>query len=458
MPRVLWFYAVLILFLGSGLQGWAQEAGHDKIALKAGKIISMDGEEIENGILLVADGKIEALGRDLEIPYDYWLIDASEGVVFPGMIEAFTTRGLDRANESMPVTPFLDVYDAIDPASVYFEDALRDGTTTLLISQGADTVIGGLARAVKPIGMSVDEMTAEPEAGIILSFSPKSGFDYMVQMATFRATFRELEEYLRDLAETRYEENLKKKGKTLDVGPDEASERGRSLIREEDLDFKHKNLQRLVQGRLRAFLYCRKPLEVVHALDTAEEHGFLQRSVLVLDSACYKALDRIKASDLPVILDPGMVYLKVDPLTGDEEEIFVPKLFHDAGIPFAVRSDPNKSFGTRYLSYQAARLVRNGIPRQAALETITANAAAAIGLGDRLGALSPGKEANLLVLSGDPLDMTTWVEKVFIEGRLVYEREKDYRLKELLTGQENAGKAGEEKDPDGDSPDSESKE
>jgi imidazolonepropionase-like amidohydrolase len=436
----------------------AREGGHDKIALKAGKIITMAGEEIENGILLMAGGKIEALGSDLEIPYDYWLVDASDSVVFPGMIEAFTSRGLDRSNESMAVTPFLDVYDAIDPASVYFEDALRDGTTTLLISQGPDTVIGGLARAVRPIGMSVDEMTTEPEAGIILSFAPKSGFDHMVQMATFRETFRELEEYLRDLAETRYEEDVKEKGETLDVGPEEAAKRGRSLIREEDLDFEHRNLQRLVEGRLRAYLYCRTPLDVAHALDTARKHGFLARSVLVLESACYKVIDVIKASGLPVILDAEMVHVKVDSLTGDEEKIFVPRLYFDAGIPFAVLSDPYQSFGTRYLAYQAGRLVRNGIPRQAALKAITKNAAHAIGLDDRLGTLEPGKEANLLVLTGDPLEMTTWVDRVFIEGRLVYEREKDYRLKELLTGEEKAGPEGGEQDPDREDADPEGKE
>jgi imidazolonepropionase-like amidohydrolase len=427
---------LFVLFFVCLLPDGFSQAPRDKLAIKAGKIIPVVGEEIQDGILLIEDGRIRDVGCDLEIPYDFWVIDASESVLFPGMVEPFTSRGLDRSNENLPVTPYLDVYDAIDPSSVYFEDALRDGITALLISQGRNTVIGGLARAVKPVGMTVDEMTLKEEAGIIVAFAPKGGHDRMIQMALFRETFRELEVYLENLAESKYEEKIKEEDKSVDVPPEEARKLGKPLIKEEDLDFKHANLLRLTQGKLRAFLYCAAPVDVVHALDTARAHGFLERAILVLDNPCYRAVDLIKESGRPVLLDPDMVFRKKDPLTGDEEEIFVPQVFHKAGVPFALRSNPYQSFDTRYLWYQAARLIRNGIPRQAALEAITTNPATFIGLGNRLGALVPGRDGTLLVLSGDPLDATTWVEKVIIDGRLVYEREKDYRLKELLTGEE----------------------
>lgn len=432
MPRCSW--VVLIGFML--LAGAAFAADHDKIAVKAGRIIPVAGEEIKDGIILIEHGKIKAVGKDLEIPYDYWVIEAKDRVVFPGMVEAFTSRGLDRPNESLPVTPFLDVYDAIDPSSVYFEDALRDGTTTLLISQGAGTVIGGIARTVKPIGMTVDEMTVQPDAGIILSFAPKSGHDRMVQMAYFRETFRELDQYLKDLGETKYEEKLKDEDKKIDVGPDEASERGRDLVKTEHLDFKHLNLYRLIRGELRAYLYCKSPLDVVHAVDTAKEHGFLERSVLVLEPGCYKAVDAVKGAGRPVILTANPIYLKVDPLTGDEEEIFVPAVYHEAGVSFSILSNPRTVLGERYLWYQAARMVRNGIPREVALQAITITPATAIGLGSRVGSILAGRDANLLLLTGDPLEAETWVDQVIIEGKLVYERDKDYRLKELLTGRE----------------------
>jgi len=186
---------------------------------------------------------------------------------------------------------------------------------------------------------------------------------------------------------------------------------------------------------------------VVHAIKTAKEHGFLKDAVFVLENECYKAVELLKAAGRPVILDAGMVYKKTDPLTGDEKEIFVPKVFYKAGIPFAIRSSSGGAFGTRYLWYQAARLVRNGIPRETAIQSITVNPAEFIGLKERIGALQPGMDANILVLSGDPLDAGTWVEKSIIDGEVVYEREKDYRLKELMTGQElSPEKTGEKKD------------
>ncbi|MFH2001954.1 MAG: hypothetical protein ABIK28_19920 [Planctomycetota bacterium] len=436
MPKTQWFFPLLVAFLLWNTTLECPAAVHDKLAIKAGKIIPVAGEDLENGIILIANGKIEAIGKDLEIPYDYWLIDAQDKVIFPGMVQAITSLGMDRPNESLPVTPFLNVYDAIDPSSVFFEESLRVGHSTLHIAQGPNTVIGGLTRVVRPIGMDVDEMTVKADSGIVISFAPKAGFDRMVQMATLRETFRELHDYVDKLGESLYEKKLEEEDKKIDVGPDEATVRGRELIKEEDLDFKHLDLYRLVHGQVRAFLYCAKPMDVAHAVEFAGKEGFLANSVLVLENECYKAVDLIKECGRPVILDPAMVFVKTDPMTGDQEDIFVPSLFYKAGITFAVVADPNPSFGSQFLWYQAARLVRNGIPRDVALTSITAGPASMIGLGSRVGLLMPGWDANLLVLNGDPLDAGTWVEKVFIEGRLVYEQEKDYRLKELLTGKE----------------------
>ncbi len=421
----------------------AQEPRTDKLALKAARIITVAGEDISNGVILVENGKIKDVGKDLKIPYDFWVIDAGEAVVFPGMIESHTARGLDRSNESLPVLPFLDVGDAIDPSNLTFEEALRDGITTLLVAQGNDTVIGGMSRVIKPIGRTVPEMTLKAQAGLKLSISPKRGYDRMTQMAAFRETFRELDEYLGKLAESKYEESVKEKDEKVDIPPDQAREKGMALIKEEDLDFKHLNLKRLKDGRLPAFLYCGRAMDVALGIKLAEEHGFLKRSVFVLGNECHKAADLIKKAGRPVILSYNMLYTEEDPLTGEETEVFVPSVFFEKGIPFAVTTSLSSTMGERYPWYQAARLVRNGIPRQTALESITMTPASMLGMGHRLGAILPGYDATFLVLTGDILDSRTWVDKVFIEGELVYEREKDHRLQELLLG---SGEAEEEAD------------
>ncbi|MFV1967601.1 MAG: amidohydrolase family protein [Pirellulaceae bacterium] len=403
-----------------------------KWALQGGRIIPVAGKEVPRGTLLIENGKIAAIGPEIEIPYDAVVVDVSGKVLFPGMISPHTYRGLDRPNENLPVAPYLDVYDAIDPSSLSFEEALRDGVLGVHIIQGNSCVIGGLSRLLRPIGRTPDEMTIRPTIALKLSTSPKSGFDRMSQMATLRETFLELEEYLGNLAERRYEAKLKKEKKELDVPPGKARERGRTLIRDQDCDDKHRNLFKLIQGRLDAWIYCGSATDVAPAIRIAKENGFLKQTVFVLGTEAYRARDELKAAGRPVVLSEQLVHQERDPITSELIETFVPSIFYDAGIQFALLPDVSASLAERYLTYQAARCVRHGIPRQAALEAITSNPAQMLGVADRLGSLEVGKAAYILVLSGDPLDFNTWVEKAYIEGQLAYDRTTDVRLQKLL--------------------------
>lgn len=403
-----------------------------KVALKGGKIIPIVGEEIDEGTVLIEQGKITAVGKDVVIPYDAMVVDVSGKVVMPGMIDAHSSRGLDIRNEHLGVSPFLDVYDALDPSKLYFEDALRDGVTSIHVIVGHNCVIGGLSRVVHPIGMTPDEMTDQPSVALKLSVAPKRGSDRMAQMATFRETFRELGEYLENLAEKKYEESLEKKGEKIKVGPDEAKKLGKDLITPEDYDDKHRNLVKLTRGQLGAFVYARRAGDVAAALSLARAHGFFDRTTLVLGPRCYKAIDEIKASGRPVVLDAQLLYREENPVTGKITETFLPRVYADAGVAFSLLPSSNTSLAERYLNYQAARCVRNGISRKVALKSITINPARALGIDDRYGSLEVGKSASVVVMSGDPLDFSSWVEQVYINGVRAYQRDKDIRLKQLL--------------------------
>ena len=440
-----------------------------KVALKGGRIIPVVGQEISNGTLLMEQGKITAVGADVEIPYDAMVVDVAGKVLFPGMIEPHSSSGMDRPNENLPVAPYLDVYDAIDPSSPYFEDALRDGVLAIHVIQGNNCVIGGLSRLLHPIGLTPDEMTIRPSIALKLSASPKSGFDRMTQMATLREAFLDLEDYLQRLAEQRYEAKLKEEGgargkgpeakgegrgaggeaQQIDVPPEEAAKRGRELVRDEHLDDKHRNLVKLKDGRLDAWIYCDAATDVGPAVQTAKENGFLKRTVLVLGTEAYRAVEELKQAGRPVVLSAELVHQERDPITGELRETFVPKVIHEAGLAFALQPNLNASLAEQYLTYQAARCVRHGIPREAALRAITLNPARMLGVEDRLGSLEVGKAGYVLVLSGDPLDFNSWVEKAYIDGILAYDRAKDVRLKELLGLEEKLAKKKEEpKKPD----------
>ncbi len=419
-----------------------------KVALQGGRIIPVVGEPIESGTVLIEHGVIAAIGEHVEIPYDAMVVDVAGKVVFPGMFDAHSARGLDVRNENAPVTPFLDVYDAIDPSKLYFEDALRDGITSIHVISANNCVIGGFSRVVHPIGLTLDEMTLRGPVALKISVAPKRNSDRMVQLAMLRETFLELDDYLEELAEEKYEESLKKKGDEIDVGPDEARKRGKALIQSDDYDDAHRNLVKLTRGELDVFVYCGRAGDVSRAVELAKKNGFFDRMTLVLGSDCYKAVDVVKKSGRPVVLDSKLIHRERDSVTGDIRETFVPKVFADHGVAFSLLPNPDSSLAERYLNYQAARCVRNGVSRQAALEAITLNPAKASGVGDLVGSLEVGKVANLLVLGGDPLDFNTWVEFVYIKGIRAYDRSTDVRLQQLLGDEPAESEEAEGSEPD----------
>lgn len=434
---------LLMLCATALLAGAAHAAPPDKVALTGGRIIPVVGDEIDSGVILIDRGRIVAVGKDIEIPYDYMEVDVTGKVLMPGMINPHDARGMDVQNEQLPVAPFLDVYDAIDPSRSFFEDSLRDGVTTIHAIQANNTVIGAVSRAVRPIGITIDEMTVAPDIALKMSITPRSGFDPMRQMATFRETWFELDDYLTRLAETKYEESLKKDNKPIDVTPAVAAERGRPMLRDEDYDDAHRNLIRLRRGDLGAWIWCGTPNDVAPAIRMAKEQGFLEKTVLVLGTTAYRAMSELKAAGRPVVLDENLYHRDRDPETGEITEVFVPSKIHEAGLLFALQTNPSGSMAERYLNYQAALCVRNGIPRAEALKAITLNPARMMGLDSRLGSLEVGKTANIVVMSGDPLDFNSWVELVYIDGILAYDRARDPRLKKLLEVEQKARDAAE---------------
>lgn len=403
----------------------------DKVALTNAYIIPVVGREIRGGTVLIERGKITAIGTDVTIPFDATEIDLEGKYVMPGMVNPHSWRGLDIPNENLPVAPFLDVYDAIDPSRSFFEDQLREGVTTVHIIPANNTVIGGLSRALRPIGLTPGEMTIKPKVAMKMSVTPRSGYDRMQQMATFRNTFSDLEYYLGQLAEQKYEESLKEKDEKIAVGPAEAKELGKDLIEDADYDDKHANLVRLLRGDFAAWIYCGAAMDVGPAVRLIEEHGFSD-PVLVLGSQSHLAARELRAARLPVVIPANMFYRERDDMTGELSETFIPSVIEEAGLLFALQPNPGGSMAEQFLNYQAAVCVRNGISRKKALEAITINPAKMLGLDDQIGSIEVGKTANLVVFTDDPLDFYSMVDFVYIDGIMAYDRSRDHRLKQLM--------------------------
>ncbi len=386
-----------------------------KVAIDAGRIITITGADIEDGTILIEDGIIKAVGKDVEIPWDAFVMQAEGQVVMPGFVLAHTADGLDRPNENVPEVPFLSTFDSIDPLSAFFEDSLRDGIAAMLVLPGNNTLLGGTGTVVSPRGRTVEDMLVKRYVGLKISLEPTRNTSRMGHMQRFRRYMDELKEYLEEY--DRRKKEAEKDKKPFD----------------EEIDPRKQPMIDLQDGKLTAYIYCGVAADVPKAIEIVETHKL--KAVLVLSPDCYKAAALIAQKKLPVVLDPELIVWKTNEEQNTEEMKVVPGIFHKAGVKFAFQSDTSR-YGRRYLWYQAATAVKYGMSRKEALKSITLYPAQFIGIDDRFGSIEAGKEANLLFLTGDPLDAQTWVDKVMLAGEVVYEKSKDQRLKKLLEGPE----------------------
>ncbi len=367
------------------------------VAIKGARVIPVGGPELEVATVVLRGGKIEAVGKDVEVPWDARVIDGAGKVVVPGFVEAHTVQGTDRPNERIPSVPFVSTFDSINPVAPYFEDSLRQGITTLAIMPGNDTLIGGQGCIVRPVGVTTESMLLVRNFAMKISLRPRPGVSRMAHLAALRKELNDAAESLKE-----------KKG---------------------DADPRREPMSRLLKGLLPAFIYCPTASDAHRAIELAETYKLKARLVLGRDA--WKAAPEIAKKGLEVVLDPELEYWETDEERHEEVRRFVAGAFAKAGVKFALQTD-GAPYGSSYLWYQAATAVKNGLTRAEAIRAITLAPAEILGLGGRIGSIEKGKDANVVVLTGDPLDAQSWVDVVLIEGKVVYERSKDEKLKRVL--------------------------
>ncbi len=413
------------------------------LAIKAGKILTVSGPTIENGVILIRDGRIAAVGQDLNIPVDLRVLDASDKVVMPGMIDPHSPSGLSQPNERNAVVPFLSVVDGIDPVRSYFEESRRNGVTTTLVAPGNSTMIGGQAAILKTAGGYVDDMLLVRSAGLKISLQPPSG-SRMSHLSKLR---KELEKARRQLAEKStapaQDEALEEADKPGDSeggtafeavqDPENQAEENAESTPEPSNTEVNDAIQDLLSGKTRAFIYCQNASDVGQAFRLMDEYKF--QAILVLGQECYPAAVEIAKRHATVVLDPTLVFWKRDPVTRSDEKIVLPQIYRNAGVNFLFQSndgDSRQSLGSSYFWFQAATAVSYGMEREQAIAALTLEPAKLLGIDQHVGSIQEGRDADLVILSGDPLDVTTWVEQTLVNGAVVYDRNEDWKLKMLL--------------------------
>jgi imidazolonepropionase-like amidohydrolase len=436
----------------------ALAAQDGSVAVRVGKAALADGTIVENATLVIQDGRVTALGgADLEVPFDVLLHEHPEAWIFPGFLEAHSSGGLDRANENIPIAPFLDVRDSIDPVSFFFEDALRQGTVAIGVIPGNETVIGGRGRVLAPFGMTVEQMTLAPNMGMKMAFGPKRGWSRSAQLSELREAVATLDRSLAELGQRILDGDAVKSDKERLLtaeekkGAKEDKEEwsrvegvvrygkdfpGKAKISNLDLDDAQLGLVRILNGEERLWVWAPTATDVMHAKKWLEENNLLGTTVFVVTSAAWKATDLLAGAGAGVVIDGDPWHVERDPVTWKEVRTFAPTKFQEAGILFALSSDPGR-VGPDRLSYQAALCIREGMPRAAALAAVTSTPAKLWGLQNRLASFEAGADGTFLLLDGDPLGAGTHVLEAWIRGEKVYDRATDQRLQRLLDGRKD---------------------
>ncbi|MCP4092962.1 MAG: hypothetical protein GY747_05870 [Planctomycetes bacterium] len=423
------------------------------VAVRAGKLMKADGSILENGTMVIENGRISALGgADLEIPFDVLLNEYPDAVVFPGFYEAHASRGMDRANENVPIAPFLNVKDSIDPVSFFFEDSLRAGTVAIGVMPGNNTVIGGRGRIVAPAGMTIEQMTLDEGMGMKVAIGPKRGWSRSAQLAELRETFAKLDRDLRFLGGMLIESDAaaadrKKAGAEDEDDSDDGYNwdsaggfvqygddfPGKELISEEDLDDAQRGMVRVLNGEERLWIWAPTASDVMHANKWLTDYNLLGNSVLVITANAWKAADLLAEMGRPVVIDGDLWHVERDPVSWKEIKTFAPTKLHEAGVTFAISSVSNR-MGPDRLAYQASMCVREGLPRNVALAAVTSVPASLWGLDSDLGEFKADADGTFVVFDKDPLATDAHVLEVWIRGVKSYDRSEDIRLQRLEEG------------------------
>lgn len=451
LNKLTWFAGCCLAMM---VWGPTLASAQKPLAIKGGKVITMAGETLENGTILFRDGKIIDVGVDLKIPVEAKVIDATGKVVMPGLVESHSSSGMSQSNETNPIVPYVSVLDSIDPMNSYFAEARRNGVTSVAITPGNSTMIGGQAAVIKTGGEFVDEMVLKPDAGVKISLRPVRG-SRMSHLATLRKTLDKAKKAMEKKAKKEAEDKQKKDKSDSDSDkksdkkaekPSEkkdaeakkqetkpAAEKPKTESKDSEIESElDKAMFKLLSGELKAIIYCEKAMDVGQALRLIDEYGL--KATLVLGRECYKAAEQVAESKLPVVLDANLVFWEEDPRTKKEKKVVLPKVFREQDVKFTLQIGRNNSatLGSNFLWYQAATCMKYGMPELEALETLTMLPAKFIGVDKFVGSIEKGKDGDVVILSGDPLKVDTWVEKTLVNGEVVYDRDEDDQLKRLL--------------------------
>jgi len=430
-------FVTVLLALGSTAQPAllpAQEAAQKVIVLTGGKLLTVSHGTIENGVLVIAGGKIAAVGEagKVNIPKGAQIVDARGMTVYPGLIDPETNFGLteiesdqnsnDLAEPSDEIMPHMHVADAFHAETELIPVARLNGITNAVVAPASNDTIAGQDIFIQLAGADRNAMILGSDVALAMNYGAdqrrrggKSEFPStrMGLITQLRQSFLDALDYMarRDAAAAKKEET--KKDDKTDSKKDDKGEKPFKR------DLKLEALIPYLKGERPVVIGVYEGYDVETVMGLARE--FHLKVVLNHVTHSQDVLDKIAAWKVPVIL--GSIYDAPRANERFDAVYTLPAELAKRGVKIAISSadagGPVSSHSSRNLPYAAGFAVAYGLPYDEALKAITLNVAEMFGYGDKLGSLDVGKTANVVVASGDPLDVRTDVKQVYIQGEPV---------------------------------------
>ena len=403
------------------------QAGGGTLVLRGGTVHTLaDGAEpIDSGVVVVRDGRIAAVGGPgLQVSADADVMDTTGLHLYPGLFDAVTRLGLTEIG-AVDVTsdfrelgdnnPHLQAATAVHPASALIPVTRANGITHAVAAPSGPG-LAGQGSLINLDGWTIEEMLIDPGVYMVATWPSLQtrGFDFATRQV-FNRSFRE--------AKKQYDEQIAAFEQLLQDARryDEAAAAGELLHRDQKLEA----LARVTRGEQPLLINVSTPRSIRDAIAFGERNGV--RVILAGAADAWKVAGLIAEKGVPVILGPTQALPSSDNDPYDARYTQPAKL-HEAGVRFAISTFNASS--ARTLPYEAGQAVAFGLPHDEGVKAITRYPAEILGVGDRLGTIEEGKIANLIAVTGDPLEITSETVHLVIAGRLVNTDNKHRRLYE----------------------------
>jgi imidazolonepropionase-like amidohydrolase len=387
----------LLILVGHFVQAQAN------LVIKAGTVLVGDGQVLKDVFVAVREGKIAFVGKGLAVSQDTVILDFNDKVITPGFIAANAAMDVVKqtTEEEKEVTPQMNILYSIDPRAEDFEKAWRGGITCVYLAPGNLNVFNGTGTVLKTKGSTPQDMLVRNQVHlkVVLGREPGEG-NSPPRFDALSLRNRRPQNRMGVVFIIRYElTNIQNRADALDS----------ELMPDELL------LRRVLEGKVPLRIRARSYMDIETAFRLMEEFGY--QWILEDGADAYRYLDKLKASQIPVIYGPVFKRKGRRDFNREDEKYLArtPVLLAEKGVLFAFQN--NKESPIEALREEAMYAVELGLPKESALKALTLDAARILGVEDRLGSVVKGKDADLLVFDGDPFEPCSRLTGVMLDGK-----------------------------------------